>query len=316
MESESFRPPASVPRGSVVGERRTMQQLPKIDYLQFGPIIGFGHFSHVYEGLYRNKFLAAVKVIERGSERLVEREIEILARLRHIPHIIQLYEVIQEENYLLVFELFKGMDQEAFFEEVTVDRLRFVLQCLFRALKFAHRNNIVHRDIKLGNILVSTDWQDVKLIDWGCGCEIKDRLSAKAGSRTVRSPEMLMGYGAYGIMGDMWAMGALIYYILCGGDIPWKAATSGETIALMASFIGRRKTFELAKHYGYVMTPELEEDVRSAVPRKWRDSYSPDLGHLRDPDLIDLMHRLLCPDMEDRLTAEQALDHGFFTECV
>jgi serine/threonine protein kinase len=55
----------------------------------------------------------AIKVIERGSERLVAAEIAFLQRLRGLPHIIQLLQVITQDHTFLVFELCKGMSAAA-----------------------------------------------------------------------------------------------------------------------------------------------------------------------------------------------------------
>jgi serine/threonine protein kinase len=173
-------------------------ELPPVSFLTYGKCLGSGHFSHVYEGTYRETHPAAIKVIERGSERTVEKEIAILTRLRGLPHIIQLYEVINVSCTLLVFELLNGIDPETYYRDITLDRFRHVLRSLLTALKAAHDAGIVHRDVKLGNILISEDWNDVRLIDWGCGCEISDHMSHRAGSRSVRSIEMFLEYDGYG----------------------------------------------------------------------------------------------------------------------
>lgn len=298
------------PRG--YGERKILEQLPKIDFLEFGECLGFGHFSHVYEGVYKKKYPAAIKIIERGSERLVEKEISLLRTLKGLPHIVTLYEVVNAENTLLVFELLKGLSTEQFFEQVTLDRLRFVLRCILEALAAAHANEIVHRDVKLGNILIAHDWSEVKLIDWGCGCPLRDKMSPKAGSRTCRSLEMLLGYDGYLTHGDLWSVGVFIYFVLCGGEIPWKCQTSWETVVKLASFFGRRNTLELANRYGVTIPEETVREIKEVKPQRLRRYYDETMEHLLDEDLIDLMHQLFNLDMETRISAEEALMHPFF----
>lgn len=300
------------PKTRSYGERKVLAELPKVDCLTYGECLGFGHFSHVYEGTYKKKYPAAIKVIERGSEKLVEKEVNLLKELKNLPHIIKLYDVINAENTLLVFELLKGISVQEFFDGVTIDRLRFVLQCILEALEGAHSHNIVHRDVKLGNILISPDWNDVKLIDWGCGSVIRDQMSSKAGSRTCRSPEMLLGFEEYGTHGDMWSVGVFIYFVLCGGEIPWKCPTTWETVVQLASFFGRRNIRELARRYNTEIPENVQENICSVKPQRLRKYYDPDMEHLQDPDLLDLMHKLFEINMNDRISASEALNHPFF----
>ena len=75
-------------------ERKTISHLPVIDYLQFGKCIGQGTFSHVYKGIYHQNNQVAIKLIDRGSDYLIKNEIDILTKLKDVPHIVQLYEVI------------------------------------------------------------------------------------------------------------------------------------------------------------------------------------------------------------------------------
>jgi casein kinase II subunit alpha len=288
--------------------------LPEVDSIVFGECLGSGHFSHVYAGTYQSQLPVAVKVIERGSERTVQKEIDLLVRLRGKPHIIQLYEVIRSEQTLLVFELLQSLSADDFYASVTVDRFRHILRCLLLGLYGAHSIGIIHRDVKLGNILISPDWQEVRLADWGCGCEIAERMSYRAGSRPYRSIEMLLHYEGYGTCADMWAVGAFIFTVLCGGDCPWRCPTGWETVVEIASFVGRRAVVGLARKYGTELPEDVFHDIYHVPRRKFRDCFAKSMRGLRNKSLIDLMEKLLAIQMEERLTAEEALAHPFFRE--
>lgn len=295
-------------------ERKVLDEFPQIESLEYGECLGFGHFSHVYQGMYQKKHPVAIKIIERGSERLVEKEVRLLNDLKGCKHIVQLYEVIHAESTLLVFELLNGIAPEKFMEELTVEKFRFVIRCLLEALKEAHAKEIVHRDLKLGNILIACDWSDVKLLDWGCGAYVKDELSPKAGSRTVRSPEMLMGYWGYGKKCDIWALGTFIFYVLCNEELPWKAKTALETITLMSRYIGYKTVLDMADKYKCEIPDDVVQAMEKERPEDLKEAFSRKMKHLRDPQLIELMHWLLTPDPELRPTAEEALQHTFFRQ--
>jgi serine/threonine protein kinase len=266
----------------------------------------------VYEGTYESE-AAAIKVIERGSEHTVEQEVALLRRLRGLRHIVQLREVVSSDCTLLIFELLPGMSEEDFYGQLTVARFRGVLRCLFVALRAAHRIGIVHRDVKLGNIIVSPDWRDVHLIDWGCACEVCDSMSPRAGSRPIRSVEMLLQDEDYGTAADMWAVGVFIFTTLCAGENPWRCNTGWETLVELAAFVRRRATIALAEHYGTDLPPEVVDNIWRAPKKRFVDCFAPQMKKLAVPDLIDLMERLFALRKDERLTAEQALQHCFLT---
>ncbi|KAH0786267.1 CMGC family protein kinase [Histomonas meleagridis] len=294
------------------GERKVYDHLPMIPYLDFGECVGQGHFSHVYKALYKKEHLAAVKIVERGSERLIKNEIQLLQELKGAPHIVQLYEVIEQEQTLLVFEYLQSIDQSQIFAHLSLNRLRFLLSSVLEGLAAAHALGIVHRDVKIGNINISPHFKDVKLLDWGCGIHVSNDMSSKAGSRQCRSPEMLMGYRDYGTGCDTWAVGIFIIYLLSNGNIPWKARTTVLALKEMTHYFGGRNFMEIAHKLNLVITPEMEEDWVQEPDKQIESCFSPQLKHLQDPDLIDLMHKLLNLNIKKRISAEQALQHPFF----
>ena len=294
------------------GERHALNCFPQLDYLKFERCIGQGHFSHVYQGRYHQGTPVAIKVIERGSDRLVSREIRILNTLRGVPNIVQLYEVIEDRNTLLVFELLEGLDSVEVFEHLTLKRLKKLLKAVLEALKAAHAKGIAHRDVKLGNIVVTNHFREIKLIDWGCGIFVTGDMSSRAGSRQCRPPEMLLGYKNYGYKCDMWAVGVLIIYILSGGEIPWRARTSDDTLIRMSTYFGGNAIDDIAGKLHIRIDEELDDAFCDDPEEDLESCFSDDFDDLWDTDLIDLMKKLLNIDPDARLTAEEALNHKFF----
>ena len=294
--------------------RKVLSQLPKLDNLEFGQKLGQGHFSEVYQGIYQNKYPVAIKVIERGSAHLISTEVQLLQELRGLPNIIQLYEVINQERTILVFELVDALDLDSFMEEITPERLKFVIKALITATAAAHAKNIVHRDIKLGNIMISKGFTDLKLIDWGCGTFITDSMSPKAGSRTCRSPEMLMNYRSYSTKGDIWALGVFILSILADGAIPWKARTSPEVLILMSKVFGGDALKNLATKLGVELDETVRKRMKNSPPAHNIEYYfDRHFRHLADPNLLDLMKKLMAFDPDDRISLEDALKHPYFS---
>lgn len=294
-------------------ERHIPEYLPYIPYLRFGDCIGNGHFSHVYLGKYHNAETVAVKLIERGSAHLIQNEVTLLKALKDkSPHIVQLYEIIQKEETLLVFEYVKSIPIDNFFADVTVSKFRYVVKSVLEALEAAHKLGIVHRDVKLGNIMISSDFKTVKLIDWGCGCFVSDDMSPKAGSRHCRPPEMLMGITDYGTGCDIWAVGIFIMFVLTNMEIPWKAKTSNDTLIRMSEYFGGNELDRIADKLGIRLSERVDEAFADEPEKSLESSFDKNFHFLFDPDLIDLMKTLLNPDLSKRPTAHEALQHPFF----
>lgn len=87
------------------------------------------------------------------------------------------------------------------------------------AVNLAHRNKIVHRDIKLENILLD-DVDSIKLIDWGLLGKVDgEKLNQRCGSLHYVAPEVIDG--SYDEKCDIWSCGVVLY-ILIANDPPFQ----------------------------------------------------------------------------------------------
>lgn len=200
------------------------------------------------------KSLVAVKICERGpaggaDEKKIEvslkRELDILKSIEH-PSLVHLKAVnIMEQRALLVLNYCAGGD----LFELAVSKPEVLLPGLIRrifaelvaAVQYLHLQFIVHRDIKLENILVNlpttqlsalVDLQNypfpiVTLTDLGLGRWIpkppdSPLLDTKCGSEDYAAPELLMGQEYDGRATDAWALGVTLYSIM-EGRLPFDA---------------------------------------------------------------------------------------------
>lgn len=291
------------------------EKRPELSDITIVKCLGVGHFSHVYEGEMSDGTKVAIKVIERGSEKNIQKEINILRILNGTPHIVNLIDTFDDEdNTIIIFNLIKGIDKQTFLRNVTLSQLRILLHQLLEALAAAHAKNIVHRDITLNNIIVTDDYTNIWLIDWGCGAIVKQRMAINPGTRNYRAPEMLLGCETYGSKADMWSFGVFAFSILSMEGIPWGSKSADNILRRMSTVFEAKEIHKLSKKLGI----ELSEDIQlhSHANIDIEEFIHAKQKRLNDPQLLDLIRHCLQINPDKRLSAEEAMNHTFFQQNI
>ena len=169
--------------------------------------------------------------------RALVAEAAMVARFNH-PHVVSVYDVHDARDAAyIVMELVDGTSLEGLLQHGPLGAARTVplLAALARALAAAHAVDVLHRDVKPGNVLLGRDGA-IKLTDFGIASPLSSRLRGTVfGTPGYVPPETLRGEG-FGAAGDLFALGALAYRCLTG-----RAAFAGRTPAeIMASTMNTR----------------------------------------------------------------------------
>eukprot|EP00511_Aplanochytrium_stocchinoi_P001165 CAMPEP_0204827046 /NCGR_PEP_ID=MMETSP1346-20131115/4613_1 /ASSEMBLY_ACC=CAM_ASM_000771 /TAXON_ID=215587 /ORGANISM="Aplanochytrium stocchinoi, Strain GSBS06" /LENGTH=352 /DNA_ID=CAMNT_0051955339 /DNA_START=103 /DNA_END=1158 /DNA_ORIENTATION=- len=176
----------------------------------------------------------AVKIIDKKKVSVMytdiyqqlKREVDILDSLRH-PYIIRLHGMFESEKALHVVteyaaggELFDYLISRpnGLLSEAEASQL---IRQITSAVAYMHMNNVLHRDIKLENILLADKPEEhnscvLKIIDFGLAKTMKRSERAKTFFGTVGylAPEMVSRRYSFGV--DVWAIGVLTFVLLCG----------------------------------------------------------------------------------------------------
>ena len=109
-----------------------------------------------------------------------------------------------------------------YYSKMTSNDIKQICHQSLSAIAFCHENNIIHRDVKLDNILLSIDEDgkvfDVKLADFGKAIRIDDvkELRGICGTVGYMAPEMMSKKQIYGKEIDCWCMGICLYGLISG----------------------------------------------------------------------------------------------------
>jgi serine/threonine-protein kinase len=209
---------------------------------ELGPRLGVGGMSTVVSAFDdRLEREVAIKLL---AEHLADddqfiarfrREALAAARLVH-PNIVQVFDFGLDESshrYYIAMELVRGHSgAEILRDEGVLDvreGLAIVAQAC-RGLEYAHRNGVVHRDVKPGNLLQGEDGV-VKLADFGIAKAVSEESSitqvgSVLGTAAYLAPEQAMGEQA-GPAADIYALGVVTYQFL-SGRLPYEAQSLTE----------------------------------------------------------------------------------------
>jgi eukaryotic-like serine/threonine-protein kinase len=265
--------------------------------------IGYGGMGRVYEAVraddqYRKR--VAVKLIKRGmdSELVVRRfrqERQILAGLEH-PNIAALLDggLTDDGQPFFVLEYIEGENLTDYCANRNLavrDRLRLFLE-LCGPVQYAHRNLVVHRDLKVSNILVTADGVP-KLLDFGVAKLLRaddagDATMTVAGFHAFTpdyaSPEVIRGEPIT-TAADIYSLGVILYELLAGQrpfrfghqSLPEVARIMGSrepTRPSAAVAAGRAERPELVASLRRELAGELDSIVLMAIAKDPQQRYS------------------------------------------
>ena len=195
----------------------------KIETYIKGEKIGKGGFSKCYK-LYNvqdKKIYAAKEIIkDKSSYDRIKNEIDIYEYLKHDNIVNQKEHFIYNDTQYLIFEFCENRDLSHLIDKrkkLKEIEVQYYITQLIQALIHLHDRNIVHRDLKLGNIFL-TGKMELKLGDFGLAKKLSfrdEKISEMVGTPAYMAPEILENKG-YSLEVDIWSLGVIMYYLIIG----------------------------------------------------------------------------------------------------
>lgn len=195
-----------------------------------GQHVGRGGFANVFRAVDRaTGETVAVKMVSlellrsNDLESRFRREVD-LHRSLDSPHIARLVDYFETpEHGCVVVEFCAGGDLRSMLKRrgrLSEDEARIVGRQLLRGVSYLHSKGIMHRDLKLANILlVSQDQLDVKICDLGVAARTRSRKSDRwtlCGTPHYMAPEIVEGKEPHGLPADIFSIGCILFSLLTG----------------------------------------------------------------------------------------------------
>jgi serine/threonine-protein kinase len=212
--------------------------------------IGEGATGRVYLARdLRDNRVVAIKLIDVSCERddteiadakdRFRREAETAGRLKH-ANIVKVLEIGESDGHTFIaMEFLKGSLLSRFTSRETLLPPRLVLELgalVADALDYAHRQNVIHRDIKPGNIMYDSISGDLKITDFGIARLIdvnRTRTGVVLGTPSFMSPEQIEGGNVKGHT-DLFALGVSLYELLTG-RLPFRGTSMTNLMFVIAN---------------------------------------------------------------------------------
>lgn len=291
-----------------------------IRYLNGGTFGGVWECRHAHTGLsYACKVVPFEQCYNQDFFTHFKNELYIHSQIRH-PGIAQLKDVLMDaDNIYVIIELCDGGDlNEAVQSTYGLDE-DVAKQYFFEimgAISYIHRLGIAHRDIKLENILVTSDGC-AKLTDFGlCKQQTEgDLLLTTCGTLVYAAPEIIKAEPYDGMKADIWSAGILLYSMICN-HFPWSIDPStpperiqnatAEQIVSGNIVYPDTMSFELLNLLQNMLTvdPEERPTADEVLEHPWLESAADDVDGLStdpDPVLVGVVKSLI-NDLEKKIS--------------
>lgn len=241
-----------------------------------------GMDAGIWRGYERDTFRKVIIKQAAGLDRQVGKEIGFLSRLSH-QNIIEIIEYDHSRSQFLVVPFAAGGDLISVVEQGRICEAfaKKTVFCILRALSYIHGLGIVHNDIKPDNIFITDNCyrgDNVVLGDFGMACDVNrgGYCQSPFGTQVYMPPERLCG-APYNSKADIWSLGVTLFICLFQ----------------MMPFEGDDVAEEICGGLPIIRSGILDEVSEEAS---------------------DLLVRMLNVDPEERISAEEAMLHPWFSE--
>lgn len=224
--------------------------------LKFHSTLGTGTFGrvklveHTTTGkVYALKILQKQQVVAYKQQANVMNEKRVMQQAQH-PFILRLFETYKDKHCLyMLLELVQGGELFTLLHiqrdgSLSNNHARFYAACVVDALHYLHKKHIVYRDLKPENLMIDTEGF-IRVVDFGFAKVVKQKTYTLCGTPEYLAPELVLQKGHNRAV-DYWAVGILIYEMLCGVS-PFADTRRNEQMVICRQIV--RLKYEFPKKF-------------------------------------------------------------------
>jgi serine/threonine protein kinase len=216
------------------------------------------------------------------------------------PGVVKLLSVIQSRKGIYLVLEYGGYDlayqYDILNQHLNEFQIKQLSRSLLEVLSYMHQNNIIHRDLKLSNILISST-NKLKLCDFGLSKILESTMTSGVATLWYRAPELLFEDSNYDTSIDMWSFGCIFAELLNKGKPVLPGKSPSGQLDLISGLIGPPSLSiwpGFAKFSSYIPP----SDCHNTLQVKFQEYSS---------ECVDFLNSLLVWDPAERLTAAEAL---------
>ncbi|KAG8461197.1 hypothetical protein KFE25_002386 [Diacronema lutheri] len=249
------------------------------------------------------------------------REVIFLQEVYGHDNIIKLHNVLKADNdrdLYLIFE-FMETDLHAVIRANILEDIhkQYVMYQLFKSLKYMHSAELLHRDLKPSNLLLNSDCL-MKVADFGLARSLAQDVEGAAdavltdyvATRWYRAPEILLGSTKYTKGVDMWSVGCIFGELMLGKPMFPGTSTMNQIdrILELTGLPSDKDIESIQSQFARTMLDSL------AAQQHRRHRTLKDMFPKAPPEVLDLLQSCLQFNPNNRITAEEALQHPYVSQ--
>uniref|UniRef100_A0A672KUH8 non-specific serine/threonine protein kinase n=1 Tax=Sinocyclocheilus grahami TaxID=75366 RepID=A0A672KUH8_SINGR len=250
--------------------------------------LGRGKYSEVFEAININSNdRVVVKILKPVKKKKIKREIKILENLRGGTNIIRLVDTVKDPVVNLAVIVYAAV----FYRMLSIDILRMAL---------------MHRIVRhLIDVSIHSDGLLHPYYALGLG------KKSNAIFMQISSVKPLLMYD-YSL--DMWSLGCMLASMIFQKEPFFHGQDNYDQLVRIAKVLGTEELFSYLNKYHIELDTRFKDLLGQQTRKRWENFVQPENQHLVSPEALDLLDKLLRYDHQQRLTAQEAMEHPYFCE--
>ena len=281
--------------------------------------VGRGKYSEVFKGInIADNTDIVIKVLKPVKKKKIKRELLILKNLKNGPNVIHMLDMTRDplsKTPALIFEYVDNIDFKVLYPTLSPNEIEYYIYQVLIALDYCHSMGIMHRDVKPHNIMIDHSKKSLRLIDWGLAefYHPNTKYNVRVASRYFKGPELLVDYQLYDYSLDLWSLGCMFASLIFKREPFFQGSDNYDQLVKIVKVLGSDDFDLYVKKYAIKLDPHFDNLLNKSTKKPWTKYITNENKLFATPSALDFLDKLLKYDHHQRLTAQEAMAHPYFS---